>query len=230
MNPRVIGVATALAAITIVFTAIVLTIAAIQDYQENKGESFIERAASIVGFGSLTEDVAEVKVEMADEDVAEPEKRSSDPRDVFRFFGRSEGSEESFDDLFERRWRDRDDSYRFEDRIERLPADSPFAGWEFQGFVPPDWLNDLVERGVMKPEEVDQLKEWLNNLPDSFGDGKPRYSDKRSFEFDSEDGRFRFRGEWNFGEPEDDSTDEHKDDNDDDDDRYELGPNKGISF
>ena len=80
----------------------------------------------------------------------------------------------------------------------------------------------------MKPEEVDQLKEWLDNLPDSFGDGKPRYSDKRSFEFDSEDGRFRFRGEWNFGEPEDDSTDEHKDDNDDD--RYELGPNKGISF
>ena len=40
MKPRVIGVATALAIITIVFTAIVLTIAAIQDYQENKGESF----------------------------------------------------------------------------------------------------------------------------------------------------------------------------------------------
>ena len=183
MKPRVIGVATALAIITIVFTAIVLTIAAIQDYQENKGESFIERAASIVGFGSLTEDVAE------------PEKRSSDPPDIFRFFGRSEDGEESFD------------------------------GWEFQGFVPPDLLNDLVERGVMKPEEVDQLKEWLDNLPDSFGDAKPRYSDKRSFEFDSDDGRFRFRGEWNFGEPEDDSTDEHKDD-----DRYELGPNKGISF
>ena len=200
MKPRVIGVATALAAITIVFTAIVLTIATIQDYQENKGESFIERAASIVGFGTLTEDFAEVKVEMADEDVAEPAKRSSDPPDIFRFFGRSEGSEESFD------------------------------GWEFQGFVPPDLLDDLVERGVIKPEEVDQLKEWLDNLPDSFGDGKPRYSDKRSFEFDSEDGRFRFRGEWNFGEPEDDSTDEHKDDNDDDDDRYELGPNKGISF
>ena len=95
MKPRVIGVATALAAITIVFTAIVLTIATIQDYQENKGESFIERAASIVGFGTLTEDFAEVKVEMADEDVAEPEKRSSDPPDIFRFFGRSEGSEES---------------------------------------------------------------------------------------------------------------------------------------
>ena len=134
MKPRVIGVATALAAITIVFTAIVLTIATIQDYQENKGESFIERAASIVGFGTLTEDVAEVKVEMADEDVAEPEKRSSDPPDIFRFFGRSEGSEESFDDLFERRWRDRDDSYRFEDRIERLP-DSPF-GVGIPGFRP----------------------------------------------------------------------------------------------
>ena len=201
MKPRAIGVLTALAAIVVVFATVVFTIATIQDYQQNKGQSSIERAASIVGFGTLTEDAAEVKVEMADEDVAEPEKRSSDPRDVFRFFGRSEGSEESFD------------------------------GWEFQGFVPPDLLDDLVERGVIKPEEVDQLKEWLDNLPDSFGDAKPRFSDKRSFEFDSEDGRFRFRGEWNFGEPEDDSTDEHKDDNDDDDDdRYELGPNKGISF
>ena len=196
MNPRVIGVATALAAITIVFTAIVLTIAAIQDYQENKGESFIERAASIVGFGTLTEDVAEVKVEMADEDVAEPEKRSSDPRDVFRFFGRSEDGEESFD------------------------------GWEFQGFVPPDLLDDLVERGVMTQDEADQIQSWLENLPDSVSETMPKFLGNRSFEFDSDDGSFRFRGEWNFGEPEDDSTDEHKDDND----IYELGPNKGISF
>ena len=182
MKPRVIGVATALAAITIVFTAIVLTIATIQDYQENKGESFIERAASIVGFGTLTEDVAEVKVEMADEDVAEPEKRSSDPPDIFRFFGRSEGSEESFD------------------------------GWEFQGFVPPDLLDDLVERGVMTQDEADQIQSWLENLPDSVSETMPKFLGNRSFEFDSDDGSFRFRGEWNFGEPEDDSTDEHKDD------------------
>ncbi len=196
MKPRVIGVATALAAITIVFTAIVLTIAAIQDYQENKGESFIERAASIVGFGTLTEDAAEVKVEMAEEDVAEPDKRSSDPPDIFRFFGRSEDGEESFD------------------------------GWEFQGFVPPDLLDDLVERGVMTQDEADQIQSWLENLPDSVSETMPKFLGNRSFEFHSDDGSFRFRGEWNFGEPEDDSTDEHKDDND----IYELGPNKGISF
>ena len=198
MKPRVIGVATALAIITIVFTAIVLTIATIQDYQENKGESFIERAASIVGFGTLTEDAAEVKVEMADEDVAEPEKRSSDPPDIFRFFGRSEDGEESFD------------------------------GWEFQGFVPPDLLDDLVERGVMTQDEADQIQSWLENLPDSVSETMPKFLGNRSFEFHSDDGSFRFRGEWNFGEPEDDSTDEHKDDKDDD--RYELGRNKGISF
>ena len=198
MKPRVIGVATALAAITIVFTAIVLTIATIQDYQANKGESFIERAANIVGFGTLTEDVAEVKVEMADEDVAEPKKRSSDPPDIFRFFGRSEDGEESFD------------------------------GWEFQGFVPPDLLDDLVERGVMTQDEADQIQSWLENLPDSVSETMPKFLGNRSFEFHSDDGSFRFRGEWNFGEPEDDSTHEHKDDKDDD--RYELGPNKGISF
>ena len=198
MKPRVIGVATALAAITIVFTATVLTIATIQDYQENKGESFIERAASIVGFGTLTEDFAEVKVEMADEDVAEPEKRSSDPPDIFRFFGRSEDGEESFD------------------------------GWEFQGFVPPDLLDDLVERGVMTQDEADQIQSWLENLPDSVSETMPKFLGYRSFEFDSDDGSFRFRGEWNFGEPEDDSTHEHK--HDKDYDRYELGRNKGISF
>ena len=201
MKPRAIGVLTALAAIVVVFATVVFTIATIQDYQQNKGQSSIERAASIVGFGTLTEDAAEVKVEMADEDVAEPEKRSSDPPDIFRFFGRSEDGEESFD------------------------------GWEFQGFVPPDLLDDLVERGVMTQDEADQIQSWLENLPDSVSETMPKFLGNRSFEFDSEDGRFRFRGEWNFGEPEDDSTDEHKDDNDDDDDdRYELGPNKGISF
>ena len=198
MKPRAIGVLTALAAIVVVFATVVFTIATIQDYQQNKGESFIERAASIVGFGTLTEDAAEVKVEMADEDVAEPEKRSSDPPDIFRFFGRSEDGEESFD------------------------------GWEFQGFVPPDLLDDLVERGVMTQDEADQIQSWLENLPDSVSETMPKFLGNRSFEFHSDDGSFRFRGEWNFGEPEDDSTDEHKDDKDDD--RYELGRNKGISF
>ena len=201
MKPRAIGVLTALAAIVVVFATVVFTIATIQDYQQNKGQSSIERAASIVGFGTLTEDAAEVKVEMADEDVAEPEKRSSDPPDIFRFFGRSEDGEESFD------------------------------GWEFQGFVPPDLLDDLVERGVMTQDEADQIQSWLENLPDSVSETMPKFLGNRSFEFDSDDGSFRFRGEWNFGEPEDDSTDEHKDDKDDkDDDRYELGRNKGISF
>ena len=226
MKTRFVGVVAAFAAIVVVFAVVVLTIAAIQDYQENKGQSFIERAASIVGIGTLTEDVAQVTVEVDDEDVGDPEKRSSGPPDIFRFFGRSEDNEEWLDDLFERRQEDREYSFKFEDRMERLPADSLLPGWEFSGFVPPDWLEDLVKSGVMTQEDVDQLRSWLDDLPDSFGDGMPRFSDERNFEFESDDGRFRFKGRWGFGDSEDDSADEYEDD----EDRYELLPNKGISF
>ncbi len=217
MKTRFVGVVAAFASIVVVFATVVLTIAAIEDYEENKGQSFIERAASIVGIGSLTEEVARVKVEIDDEDVYELEKRPSDPPDIFRFFGRSEDGEEWLDDLFDREGLDRDHEYRFEDSL--LP------GWEFSGFVPPDWLSDLVERGVMTQEEVDQLRSWLDALPDSFGDDIPRFSDDRSFEFESDDGRFRFKGRWGL-----DKRDNNSSENDEDEDRYELRPNKGISF
>ena len=223
MKTRFVGVVAAFTAIVVVFATVVLTIAAIEDYQENKGQSFIERAASIVGIGTLTEEVARVKVEVDDEDVYElekryeVEKRSSDAPDIFRFFGRSEDGEEWLDDLLDREGLDRDYEYRFEDSL--LP------GWEFSGFVPPDWLGDLVERGVMTQEEVDQLRSWLDDLPDSFGDAMPRFSDERNFEFESDDGRFRFKGRWGFDKPDNNSSE-----NDEDEDKYELRPNKGISF
>ena len=53
MKTRFVGVVAAFAAIVVVFAVVVLSIAAIEDYQENKGQSFIERAASIVGIGSF---------------------------------------------------------------------------------------------------------------------------------------------------------------------------------
>ena len=112
MRTRVIGVITALVAITVAFAGIVLTIAAVQDYQENRGQSFIERAASMVGIGTLTEEVVQVKVEVEYEDVDEVEKRSSDAPEIFRFFGRSEDSEEWLDDLFDRERMDRDYEFR----------------------------------------------------------------------------------------------------------------------
>ena len=228
MKIRVIGVLTTLVAITVAFIGIVFAIAAVQDYQENKGQSFIERAASIVGIGTFTqpEEVAKAKIEATnDHDVAEPDSNSSEAPEIFRFFRRSEDTEEWLDDLFDREWLDREDAFRFEDWIERLPDDSSFRGWEFSGFVPPDWLGDLVERGVMTQDQADQLKSWIDNLPDSFGDAMPRFADERDFEFESDDGRFRFRGRWHLDEPENDSSEEHKDEN-----RFELGSDKGVSF
>ena len=236
MKTRVIGVVTTLAAITVVLAGIVFTIAAIQDYQANRGESFIERAASIVGIGTLKqpEQDAQVKIETTnDDDVAEPDSKSSDSPEIFRFFGRTEDNEEWLDDLFDREWLDREESFRFEDRIERMPdlprferfEELPFDSFEFERPRRTDWLGDLVERGVMTQDELNQLKSWIDNLPDSFDGVMPRFLDERNFEFESDDGHFRFRGRWRMDEPDNDSSEEHEDE-----DRFELGADKGISF
>ena len=204
MRTRFIGVVTAFAAVVFVFASVVFAIAAIQDYQENKGQSFIERVASIVGLGTLAEEVAQVKVEATDEDVAESEKRSSDPPETFRFFRRSEDAEEWLDDLLDREWLYRDDTYRFEDRIERMPDRRPFKGaeelpfgrFDFEGPWRSDWIDELVERGWMTEEDADEFKSWFNDLPNEFDERVPGFSEDRDFEFDSDDGRFRFRWRW----------------------------------
>lgn len=227
MKTRVIGVLTTLVAITVAFMGIVFVIAAVQDYQENKGRSFIERAASIVGIGPLMKEaeVAQATQGVVERDIDEADTESSDPPEIFRFFGSSEDREEMLDDLFDREWLDREDSFRFEDRIDRIPDISPFHGWEFSGFVPPDWVDGLFERGVITQDELDQLKSWIDNLPDSFSDAMPRFSDERNFEFESDDGYFRFRGRWHLDEPDNDPSEEHEDE-----DRFELGADKGITF
>lgn len=202
MKTRFVGVVAAFAAIVVVFAVVVLTIAAIQDYQENNGQSFIERAASIVGMGTLVNEDAQVKV-----DVDEPEKRSSDPSDIFRFFGHSEDTEEWLDDLFERRRLDLEDSFMFEDRVER---GTPFEGflrlpsdrWEFEGPLQTEWIDRLVERGLMTEEDADEFKSWFDDLPKEFDERIPGFSGDRDFEFDSDDGRFRFR--WRWSQPDDD--------------------------
>ena len=198
MKTRFVGVVAAFAAIVVVFAAVVLTIAAIEDYEENKGQSFIERAASIVGIGSLTEEVVEVN----DEDVYElekryeVEKRSSDAPEIFRFFGRTEDSEEWLDDLFEDGkggWLGGEEYFEFEDRIEE---ELPFGRFDFEGRWRADWIDELVERGIMTREDADEFKSWLEDLPAEFEERAPNFSDDRDFEFDSDDGRFRFRWRW----------------------------------
>ncbi len=201
MKTRVIGVTTAIAAIAIVFIAIVFTIAAIQDYQENKGQSFIERAASIIGIGTLTEpeEATQVKIEIADDDLADP-----DAPDILRFFLESEGTEKRLDDLFDRERLDRDYEYRFEDRIERLPDLTPFEGFdelpfdrfEFEGPWRSEWIDQLVERGFMTEEDADEFRSWFEDLPKGLDEWAPDFSEDRDFEFDSDDGRFRFRWRW----------------------------------
>ena len=198
MKSRTIGVATALAAIAVVFAVVVLTIAAIQDYQENKGGSFIERAASIVGIGTLTEneEPSLYKIE-----VTEPDTKSFDRPESFRFFGRSEDSEEWLDDLLDGGWLGGEEYFEFEDRIEE---ELPFGRFDFEGSWRADWVDKLVERGWMTEEDADEFKSWFDDLPYEFDERLPNLSDDRDFEFDSDDGRFRFRWRW-------DSSDDDRD-------------------
>ena len=206
MRTRVMGVVAAFGAILVVFATVVFAIAAIQDYQENKGQSFIERAASMVGIGTLVEneEPSLSKIEIADDDIPEPDGDSYERPEIFRFFGRSEDNEGWLDDFFDREWLERDDSFRFEDRIERLPGRRQFEGVEelpfdrldFEGLWQSDWVDELVERGWMTEEDADEFKSWFDDLPKEFEQRFPDFSGDHGFEFDSDDGRFRFRWRW----------------------------------
>ncbi len=220
MKTRFVGVVAAFASIVVVFAAVVLTIAAIQDYQENGGQSFIERAASIVGIGTLTEEVVQVKVEIEGEDVDELDKRSSDPPEIFRFFRESEDSEEWLEDLFDGGWLGGEEYFAFEDRVEE---ELPFGRFDFEGRWRSDWIDELVERGWMTEKDADEFRSWFDDLPAEFEDRSPNFSGDRDFEFDRDDGRFRFR--WRWDSSDDDPSEDHEDEGKD---RYGLGPNKGL--
>ena len=215
MKSRTIGVATALAAIAVVFAAVVLTIAAIQDYQENKGGSFIERAASIVGIGTLTEneEPSLYKIE-----VTEPDTKSFDRPESFRFFGRSEDSAEWLDDLLDGGWLGGEEYFEFEDRIEE---ELPFGRFDFEGSWRADWVDKLVERGWMTEEDADEFRSWFDELPNEFDQKIPGLSDDREFEFDSDDERFRFRWRW-------DSSDDDRDWFFEDHPKYDKDAKNGV--
>ncbi len=63
-----------------------------------------------------------------------------------------------------------------------------------------DWLEELVEERVMD----DEFEGWLEGLP---MEGLPEFPGNGSFEFDSNDGRFSFRGEWHWSESDDYESD-----------------------
>ncbi len=96
---------------------------------------------------------------------------------------------------------------RFGKRYESF-GEMPFGGYR-PGIVPGDyseWLDGLVEKGLMTQEDADELEALLDGFKDSFEEGMPG---QHSFDFDSDDGRFRFRGHWGWhGKGDGDSSSE----------------------
>lgn len=83
-----------------------------------------------------------------------------------------------------------------------------------------DWLEELVEKGLIGPDDADQIEGWFDELPESFDFDMEGFPGDGSFEFDSDDGKFRFRGHWRTdeGEWESDEDGGSKDDGDKGDD------------
>ena len=72
--------------------------------------------------------------------------------------------------------------------------------FEFADDDPWEWLEELLEEGVMD----DQFEGWLEGFPK---EDLPEFPGNSSFEFDSDDGRFRFRGEWRWSGSDDYESD-----------------------
>lgn len=85
-------------------------------------------------------------------------------------------------------WEGRDPRFSIERRFEFADDDA----W--------DRLEELVEERVMD----DEFEDWLEGLP---MEGLPEFPGNGSFEFDSDDGRFSFRGEWHWSESDDYESD-----------------------
>ena len=151
------------------------------------------------------------------------------PFERFRFGTQSEDFGEWLEGFLERDWEEvierveeesdsEPDGRPFVERREfekRFDSsdDLPFGWFGFEGRSESEWLDQLVEQGVMSREDADRLESWFEDLPGAFGEGFRGFPGGREFEFDSDDGRFRFRGQWRFGES-DDAEPSHSDDDD----------------
>ena len=151
------------------------------------------------------------------------------PFERFRFGSQSEDFGEWLEGFLERDWEDvierveeesssEPDGRPFVERREferRFDSsdDSPFGWFGFEGRSEAEWLDQLVEQGVISQEDADRIESWIDDLPDAFGEGFRGFPGGREFEFDSDDGRFRFRGQWRFGES-DDAEPSHSEDDD----------------
>ncbi len=87
-----------------------------------------------------------------------------------------------------------------EGREGRDPRFSIERRYEFADDDTWEWLEELVEERVMD----DEFEGWLEGLP---MEGLPEFPGNGSFEFDSDDGRFSFRGEWHWSGSDDYESD-----------------------
>ncbi len=180
MKRRLWGVVATIAIIAIAFGFAVIGLAAAQDYRLNRGDSFVERIPALLEGETVA---TEVTVIQTDEDTKREDKYLKKDREEVELKRRFD-QRPQLSPFFERR--------KDEDWLEPF-GDFPFEKFSFDRA---DWIDELVEDGVMSREEAEKFKSWFGSLPDSLDKGMPDFSGDQDFEFDSEDGRFRFRWSW----------------------------------
>lgn len=210
MKRRFWGVVAAISIIAVAFGVAVIGLAAAQDYRLNRGDSFVERIPALLGGETEATDEAVVKTEEEPKWERKNFKKEKEEVELKRRFDH----QPQLSPFFERR--------KDEDWLEPF-GDFPFERFSFDRA---DWIDELVEDGVMSEEEADKFKSWFGALPDSLDKGIPDFSGDKDFEFDTEDGRFRFRWSW------DDSREHDFRDRDDRDWEWkkDRGDKNGVWF
>lgn len=180
MKRRFWGVVATISIITVAFGVAVIGLAAVQDFRLNPGDSFVERIPALLA--GETETTEEQVISTGNQSVTQEKefKREKEEVELKRRFDRMP----KLSPYLERR-----------DNDEWL---QPFGEFPFERFRfdSSEWIDDLVEDGVMSREDADRFKSWFGSLPDSLDKGIPDFSGDKDFEFDTEDGRFRFRWSW----------------------------------
>ncbi len=185
MRQRLLGVLATVSIIVVAFAFVVIGLAAAQDYRLNRGDSFVERIPALLG--GEGESVRVTVIQSSEEPVEELENVDRRKAEIEKELVELKRRFDSFPDF-----------PRFAERREREERFEPFEDFSFDRFEfnRTDWIDGLVERGVMSRKDADEFKAWFEDLPDSLGEEFPEFAGERDFEFDTDDGRFRFRWRW----------------------------------
>ncbi len=238
VKKRLFGVMVFLSITVLVFVSGVLAVAAAQNNEDKR--TFAERVATILGIESQkvqdamdqakADIAAERREAFADDLIENGVMTEEEAEELFdnwtagsKFYGPFKWSEKwggegySFD-------KKPFGHFRFDKEMDPDDGDGVERKHRFSFVVPSrgefhhnfgegdifDWLDDLVEDGVMSQEDADAIRGILEDgFPSSIEGIMPGlHDDERKFEFDSDDGHFRFRGRWKWdGWEDDDSSD-----------------------